>query len=127
MQQLNFENAWNRTISNQDKQLIHHTFTHTCEENVAPIHFITLREAINHKGEYLIMTLIHNFSTMPFMFSDTTVYYLEKEQVIAKQRFSFPQLVIKEKTSMPWTFIFQENNFIHTPTLEDIALTIYPK
>lgn len=127
MQELHFEDAWNRTISDKDKQLIHATFNQTYESSIDQIHFSVFRSAINHKGEYLIMALIHNFSDVTFTFSNTTVYYVEKEQVIAKQCFSFPQLMIKEKTSMPWTFIFQKESFDYDPSFEDPALTIYLK
>lgn len=32
--------------------------------------------------------------------------YIEKETIIAERIFTIPQLIIKPKTSTPWTFIF---------------------
>ncbi|CQR47973.1 hypothetical protein BN1058_02309 [Paraliobacillus sp. PM-2] len=125
MQQLQFEHAWNRTISDKDRQLINNTFLQTLKENMSQIQLILVRKATNHKGEYLLTALIHNFSDTAFSFSNTPVFYVEKNKLIAKQLFSLPKLSIKAKTSIPWTFIFHQESFYKTPAWEDAEMTIY--
>lgn len=116
MQQLQFEKAWERTISQQDRDNITKIFNKTkaCAKNKVEITLI--KHAINHKKEALFICLIHNFTNQDFIVDDVSVEYKENEISIARQHFHHPRLIIQSKVSMPWTFIFPMEQFDSKPT-----------
>ncbi|GEL76773.1 SLAP domain-containing protein [Tenuibacillus multivorans] len=104
--QLQFEEKWDKTISEQDRSKIEEVFNKTKTHVEEVIEVVTLWHATNHKGELLVTALIHNRSDESLHFRDTTVQYQTIHQLIAKRSFTISNLTIPPQTSMPWTFIF---------------------
>ncbi|KYC90332.1 MULTISPECIES: SLAP domain-containing protein [Heyndrickxia] len=111
MQKLQFESAWDKTLSDNDRERIKNVFFKTNYSNDNSIQFTPLWQAINHKGELLVTTLIHNFSEHPVTFKNKKLLYYENNKMIADHTFSIPNLLVEKKTSMPWTFIFPADSF----------------
>ena len=107
LQKLQFEQAWNKTISQNDRHAVEQLFQQTVllqEDYIAcPI----FRQAINHKNEMLVTVLIHNFSDQELIFENRNVHCLLDDGQVT-QNFTIQALRIPEKTSMPWTFIFED-------------------
>ncbi|WP_332649558.1 SLAP domain-containing protein [Lysinibacillus sp. 54212] len=112
MQQLQFEAAWDKTLSSQDRDEIQRIFNETKHQNYSTIAFSPIREAINHKEELLITVLVHNFSDNPLIFDHTRLVYSTEQGAIAEKVFSLPALSIPPHTSMPWTFIFPKETYV---------------
>ena len=108
MQKLQFERAWDKTISQKDRQAIEHLFQQSVEQIEYPISCAILRQAINHKDNMLLTVLIHNFSDQEIAFEDRKVHCQLDEGHIT-QNFTIHALRIPAKTSMPWTFIFHDS------------------
>ncbi|MEK3979007.1 SLAP domain-containing protein [Psychrobacillus sp. FSL K6-2836] len=106
MQKLKFESSWGKAIAVKDKELIAEIFQNSNTEDGQSIRLVPIWEAMNYKGEVLITVLIHNFMDTELTFQNQKFTYIEKEAIIAEHIFTVPQLIIKRKTSMPWTFIF---------------------
>lgn len=106
MQNLQFESSWEHAIALKDRELITNIFQNSNTEDGQSIRLEPIWEAMNYKGEVLITVLIHNFSNTGLTFQNQKFTYIEKETIIAEHIFTVPQLIIKPKTSMPWTFIF---------------------
>lgn len=106
MQKLQFESSWEHAIALKDRELITNIFQNSNTEDGQSIRLEPIWEAMNYKGEVLITVLIHNFSNTGLTFQNQKFTYIEKETIIAEHIFTVPQLIIKPKTSMPWTFIF---------------------
>lgn len=106
MQKLQFESSWEKAIAYKDRELITDIFQNSNRLDGQDIKFEPIWEAMNYKGEVLITVLIHNFTNQELTFQNQEFTYIEKELIIAKHIFTVPQLSIKPKTSMPWTFIF---------------------
>ncbi|WP_419960821.1 SLAP domain-containing protein [Psychrobacillus sp. BM2] len=106
MQNLQFESSWEHAIALKDRELITNIFQNSSTEDGQSIRLEPIWEAMNYKGEVLITVLIHNFSNTGLTFQNQKFTYIEKETIIAEHIFTVPQLIIKPKTSMPWTFIF---------------------
>lgn len=106
MQKLQFESSWEHAIALKDRELITNIFQNSNTEDGQSIRLEPIWEAMNYKGEVLITVLIHNFSNKGLTFQNQKFTYIEKETIIAEHIFTVPQLIIKPKTSMPWTFIF---------------------
>lgn len=106
MQKLQFESSWEHAIALKDRELITNIFQNSNTEDGQSIRLEPIWEAMNYKGEVLITVLIHNFSNTGLTFQNQQFTYIEKETIIAEHIFTVPQLIIKPKTSMPWTFIF---------------------
>ena len=106
MQILNFETSWEKAIATKDRKLITEIFQKSNTTDGQSIRLEPIWEAMNYKGEVLITVLIHNFMDKGLTFQNQKFIYLEKESIIAEHIFTVSQLVIKPKTSMPWTFIF---------------------
>lgn len=119
MQHLIFESAWDRTISPQDRNEIISFFHSTASHIKEGVHFSFLREATNHRGDILVTVLIHNGENKILSIKDTIIRYVYHDQIIATNTFSIP-CHIKEKTSMPWTFIFS----IYDQTDQQVDYTI---
>ncbi|MCU9614983.1 SLAP domain-containing protein [Caldibacillus lycopersici] len=105
MQQLVFEAAWNKTIADIDRRKIEQAF-HLGKISDTFIHFQMLWSAINHRGELLITVLIHNPTDKAVQIRDEKIVYVEKEETVAENIFTFPTLEIGAYCSLPWTFIF---------------------
>ncbi|WP_171038075.1 SLAP domain-containing protein [Aquibacillus sediminis] len=106
MQKLQFENSWNKTISKQDREQIEKTFLEVMLQEDIPIQFTVLWHAVNHSGDLLVTTLVHNTTTEMVRFDDATIQYSVNNNMVAEYSFSLPTLHIAPQTSMPWTFIF---------------------
>lgn len=111
MQKLQFESAWSKTVSPQDRDWINHRFTTYIknEDRREGVHFSFLREAKNHKGELLVTVMIHNFDDKTLILKETIIAYSDDEQIFATGLFNVP-CDIEGKTTMPWTFIFSPSN-----------------
>ncbi|WP_047982331.1 SLAP domain-containing protein [Ornithinibacillus contaminans] len=118
MQSLVYEAAWDKTISVQDRTLIEETFqkVNLKEEGV---HFTPLRWDKNYKNELLIMVLVHNNTDQELAFDTTKISYIQKERVLAMHTFTLPNLLVKHKTSMPWTFIFPVGTYNRNGTFQE--------
>ena len=113
MQKLQFEAAWEKTISAQDRILIEQVFQKTKEQNQR-ISCSVIRTAINHKKQMLITTLIHNRTDQQLNFHNREVNIITEAGEIT-QNFTIDTLKIPPYCSMPWTFIFDESiNFQFT-------------
>ncbi|GGH78510.1 SLAP domain-containing protein [Pullulanibacillus pueri] len=125
MQHLQFETAWDKTLSAKDRHFIQEIFLETrisaSKENIL---FTPLWQAVNHQGALLVTVLIHNFSTRALSFNDQTLLYLENGETVAEYSFTLPQLNITGKTSMPWTFIFPATRLNQQPLFENGELVI---
>lgn len=115
MQQLVFHPAWDKTIAEQDRKEIVETFKDIQLENEPPIQMTVLKEAFNYKGELLVTGIIHNLTESDYSPDGDDVIYQKNEEKIAEKTFSIADLVIKGKTSTPWTFIFPEDAIMQRP------------
>lgn len=114
MQTLQFETAWNKTISPQDRLLIMKIFEHTKKQSDQGVIISYLWKARNHKGDLLITALIHNYESEPIQLTNTSIAYIERQQNVASGMFNVRSL-IAPKTTMPWTFIFSKGNTTEEP------------
>ncbi|KHD85459.1 hypothetical protein NG54_09300 [Heyndrickxia ginsengihumi] len=112
MQNLQFEKAWDRTLSAKDRKRIKEIFSETKSISEHSVYFSTLWQAKNYKGELLITVLIHNFRQQLLSFCETPIRYVEGTTIIAEHIFTIPSLRIEPTTSMPWTFIFPKESII---------------
>ncbi len=106
MQALQFETAWDKTIAPADRKNIEWLFEDTKNNYIDNIVFLPIRQDYNHRQDLLIIVLLHNFTDQPFSFGTIDLAYWEKDKLIAAHHFSFRNLTLPAKTSMPWTFIF---------------------
>lgn len=111
MQKLQFESAWEKTIAPDDRQTIEDIFNKEVTSLTSGVHFSFLWQAINHKGDRLVTVLIHNCEKTNLHIENTVVTYHQQEQVIATGTFTLP-CNVDSYTTMPWTFIFKENNHV---------------
>lgn len=113
MQKLQFEAAWDRTISAQDRLLIEDVFHQTKGENKI-VSCCFIRMAINHKQQMLITTLIHNRTDQQLDFHNREVSFTTEAGKIT-QNFTINAFRIPPYCSMPWTFILDESiDFLFT-------------
>ena len=124
MQMLRFESSWDKTLSDKDRVIIQQLFLETSRFNNESIQFVPLWQAINHKGDLLVTVLIHNFTKHARLFQDNKMHYLENKEIVAEHIFTLPSLIIKAKTSMPWTFIFPKDRLLCHATLENAQLEL---
>ena len=115
MQKLAFEQAWDKTIADQDRLEIQRVFSEMNHENKSGQDAVLLKTAFNHKQQFLVTVLVNNYSNEPFSLLNQNVVYEESGKVIAQLE-SVYSLEIPAQTSMPWTFIFSENHFENKPT-----------
>ncbi|WP_197046774.1 SLAP domain-containing protein [Oceanobacillus salinisoli] len=111
VQKLEFESAWDRTVAEQDREKIKQAFSQAKKQlsDDESIQFTPLKSALNHKGELLVTTLVHNTTGEGFSFLQHEISFQQNGHTIATHVFSTPSLWIEKKTSMPWTFIFPEH------------------
>ncbi|EIT83676.1 hypothetical protein A374_19190 [Fictibacillus macauensis ZFHKF-1] len=117
MQRLMFEQKWDQTISEQDRALITNLFEQSKHEEGAPVKFTFVRSALNHKGDLLVMCLLHHFGGETLTFSEQELTYYEKGSAVAQSVFTITHTALPPHTSMPWTFIFPKQTVMKQPTL----------
>lgn len=106
MQKLQFEAAWDKTLSGIDRDLITQVFN----KQKVPSDTVScdlIRSARNYYSYFLVTVLIHNATATEQTFTERDVS-LQMTHGRSKQRFTQPKLVIPSYTSMPWTFIFEQ-------------------
>lgn len=106
MQKLVFEEAWDRTISQKDRDEIEHIFHEAIANLGTGVTFTTIRVAVNHKNERLVTTIVHNNTEQSLLFENTTLEIWDGANRLAEHRFTLPTFQVPPETSMPWTFIF---------------------
>ncbi|MHA6252651.1 SLAP domain-containing protein [Oceanobacillus sp. CAU 1775] len=124
MQKLIFESAWDKTIAPEDRLKIETLFNETKNDPAEAIKPLPISQAYNHKEDLLVIVLIHNFTDKEFTFDNLDVVYKEGDKEIAAHHFTFSNLKLPEKTSMPWTFIFPKGTQISQAKLNDGTLII---
>lgn len=107
MQKLYFEPAWDKTIAAIDREQIMKSFREI--EMRQDIHLSFLWTAVNHKNEQLVTVLIHNPEDEPLEFKQIAIGFQKDSKPVETALFTVP-LKIPSKTSMPWTFIFSDEN-----------------
>jgi SLAP domain-containing protein len=105
MQKLIYEDAWERTISEKDRNIIENSFKDVIFQDNA-IQFTQVRWDVNYKKELLLIVLIHNCTNRNFSFMRKKLHYTVNGTVLAEHTFTFSNLIVEAHTSMPWTFIF---------------------
>lgn len=110
-QKLQFEPAWDRTISAKDRNEIKQTFdSFVAKLPDAGIHFSPLWQATNHQDNLLLTVLIHHCDAEPFAFRNPVMQYRLGTIILARHTCDF-SYTIPGKTSMPWTFIFPKGTY----------------
>lgn len=122
MQQLQFEEKWDKTLADQDRRKIEEVFDETKDQNDSELDPVTLWHANNHKDELLVTALLHNRSDETLKFNNSHLMYKTLEEPIAEKDFDIPRLEIPPRTSMPWTFIFPKVK-VDDPTLGVLSIT----
>jgi len=117
MQKLQFESSWDKALPDQDRQAIIDVFQNTMNVNESNIKLTPLWQAMNYRGDLLATTLVHNCTSEKLTFNETSLQYIENDEIIAIHAFSIPQLVIHPETSMPWAFIFPKESLKKQPNL----------
>ncbi|GAB2534705.1 SLAP domain-containing protein [Gracilibacillus alcaliphilus] len=108
MQQLIFEEAWNKTISLKDRHELETLFQQTKNTASEGIFFSIVRIAVNHRNDLLVTALVHNFNHQAHKLTEETILLLEKSHVLSRLTITDSRLQLSAKTSMPWTFIFSD-------------------
>ncbi|WP_052000644.1 SLAP domain-containing protein [Gracilibacillus boraciitolerans] len=111
MQKLYFEKAWEKTISDHDKQYIKNRFEQTKNEQEHNIKLVPIRIAYNHRNDLLVTVLIHNFEAVTNDLSTINVELFEHSTQIGEENFTEHRLQLEAHTSMPWTFIFPYGSY----------------
>ncbi|WP_077619614.1 SLAP domain-containing protein [Bacillus sinesaloumensis] len=124
MQKLQFEAAWDRTISEKDRREIQSTFQEVAPSLEPGIHFTTFRIAVNHKNEQLVTSIIHNCTEESFLFKNTPLQIWNGDTLLAEQAFTISSLQVGPETSMPWTFIFPADGFEISESTKDAKLKL---
>lgn len=101
MQRLFFEDAWENTISPQDRKNIQAAFDQGPMGDGVTITY--LWEAKNHLNALLVTTLIHNHTDKTLILENKNIQYKTRTKT-----FSLP-VTIPAYHSMPWTFIFDRD------------------
>ncbi|MDR7073929.1 SLAP domain-containing protein [Fictibacillus barbaricus] len=115
MQKLAFEQAWDKTIADQDRLEIQRVFSEMNHENKKGQDAFLLKTAFNHKLQFLVTVLVNNYSNESFSLLNQKAVYVESGKVIAKLESEYT-LEIPSQTSMPWTFIFSEDQLEQDPS-----------
>lgn len=123
MQQLYLHPTWEKAISEKDFTLIEDVFEQTYKNADDVIMSPVIRTAFNHKGELLVMTLVHNFTHHSARFIDRSIF-IRCGDYMEEQVFTIPALSIPPFTSMPWTFIFKPDPVHATLDIQHLILEI---
>lgn len=108
MQKLKLEEKWAKTIAKEDFQEIEKIFNGIKFGDQENVFFTFLSEAINHRGELLIITLVHNVTNASYILENQALHYKVNDEIRVTHYFSMP-VKVAAKTSMPWTFIFPKS------------------
>lgn len=108
-QRLQFESAWDKTITTRDREKIKKAFHRQLPQLNDGIHFSYLWKAKNHHDDLLITVLIHNRTKSILHLKNTSISYTEHEQMTVTGHFDVP-CDIGAYTTMPWTFIFTDKS-----------------
>jgi SLAP domain-containing protein len=120
MQKLVFEDAWDRTISQKDRDIIEQLFrAEILEEGVS---FTIVRMAVNHKNERLVTAIVHNRTSQNLVFENTPLQFCDGDTLLVEHEFTLPALKVPPETSMPWTFIFPPESFRIPNSSEHVTL-----
>ena len=122
MQQLVYHPAWEKQLSHKDRQIIEDVFeaTYDVQNDILETPFI--RADFNHKGQLLVMVLIHNFTHRAIGITEKYVQ-LSQGDFFYEQKFTLPTR-IAAFSSMPWTFIFEPNEQFSELNLTDLHVEI---
>lgn len=123
MQTLQYESAWNKTISQQDRSLVEETFKKVAL-TADPIQFTPLRIDWNYKRELLVIVIVHNTTESDYTFNQEKLSLKLHDVTLAEHTFTTPNLLVKAKTSMPWTFIFPVGSYQENSNFKDGILEI---
>lgn len=110
MQKLIYEDAWARTISEKDRIIIENSFKNALPKGNS-IEITLVRWDMNYKNELLLIALIHNYTKHDFPFIKRNLQYVHNGRIFAENTFTYPNLVVQARTSMPWTFIFPKGSY----------------
>ena len=124
LQKLIFEPSWEKALSKKDRLEIEDIFVRTKFNQSDGILLSPIREAMNHKGELLVMVLIHNFSNNEFTLNEKVLTYTQYGKVTAQHTFTHSSVKIEPHTSMPWTFIFPVESMSDNLTIDIGCLEI---
>lgn len=105
MQQLFFEAAWDRTISDQDRRHITELFEAKDHEKGKGLESTYINHATNHRGDLLYTVMLHNYQDIAYAFVDKNASLQDPDGSIITEKFTIP-VNLSPRTSMPWTFIF---------------------
>jgi len=105
MQQLFFEAAWDRTISDQDRNNIIELFEAKDHTKGRGLESTYINHATNYRGDLLYTVMLHNYQDVAYAFVDKNTSIQDGEGNIITKKFTIP-VNISPRTSMPWTFIF---------------------
>nr|WP_309098648.1 SLAP domain-containing protein [Fredinandcohnia onubensis] len=120
MQKLVFEAAWDRTISQKDREIIEKLFRdETSEEGIS---FTIIRMTVNHKNERLVTAIIHNRTAQYLVFENTPLQFCDGDKLLVEHEFTLPAVQVPPETSMPWTFIFPADSFEIPNSIEHAKL-----
>lgn len=122
-QKLVFEDKWDKTLSEKDRDYIKRIFRDT-SASTRKIEIVPFWTARNHKNELLVTVLIHNRSSESILFDEKRLTFIANEQIVASHIFSYPSLIIKQQTSMPWTFIFPKETIINERNIDTGTLRL---
>lgn len=105
MQQLFFEAAWDRTISDQDRNHITELFEAKDHGKGKGLESTYINHATNHRGDLLYTVMLHNYQDIAYAFVDKNASLQDPAGNIITEKFTIP-VNLSPRTSMPWTFIF---------------------
>lgn len=117
MQTFELQDAWQRTISDHDKNELTTLFKKTQPREKESITCIPYRLAYNHRQELLCTVLIHNTKDSSVDIGRATVQLLHQNSIVANHDFHF-SLQLDKKTSMPWTYIFPKKSYESSLSVE---------
>lgn len=119
MQTFQLQEAWQRTISDYDKEKLTALFEETKPLEKDTLTCVPYRLAYNHREELLCTVLIHNTFTQPVDIGQASVKLLHQHEEVANYDFHFSQQ-LTEKTSMPWTYIFPKTSYAPSLSVDSV-------
>ncbi|MFC0015709.1 MULTISPECIES: SLAP domain-containing protein [Allobacillus] len=122
MQQLLYHSAWNKQVDSTLDQQIQKAYIQTRDDEDQVI--VPLRQAVNHKGDYLLTVLLHNRKQQTLNLSTVHLSVSSPNFKANQQQFSSAEWSIAPMTSAPWTFIFSQANYSGELTDDVSNLTI---
>ena len=110
-----FEEKWDRTIAERDRQMFEEIYAkHPIEEG--KLQFIPVRIAFNHRNDLLASVCIVN-GTDDWKLENRLLFYYEDNELVAEKHFTH-KLIVPANTAVPWTFIFTPDSMIRQATLQ---------